>query len=117
MKRVLFIGMLIIIILIGICIWSINRGDSDYSNLYVGDILLNKSEFSAKAVQESSGKSFRKYDYQIDNDSLYITLFSGIVTRSYPSGTIQIEINDSQLNKVRHVYLKNKNDTKLIYTV
>lgn len=104
-----------IVIFAGSFYRSVNNGSSNYSGVSIENISLSKNIFSADAVMFSSGTSFRKYEYQIDGSSLYITIYTGLVTKKYSSGNMRIEITDPQLNQVDFVYLKDGEQTKMIY--
>ena len=95
--------------------WSVNNGSSNYSGVSIENMSLSEDIFSADAVMFSSGTSFRKYEYEIDGSSLYITIYTGLVTKKYSSGNMRIEITDPQLNQVDFVYLKDGEQTKMIY--
>lgn len=104
-----------IVIFAGSFYRSVNNGSSNYSGVSIENISLSKNIFSADAVMFSSGTSFRKYEYQIDGSSLYITIYTGLVTKKYSSGNMRIEITDPQLKQVDFVYLKDGEQIKLIY--
>lgn len=91
---------------------------TNYLTIGVSDAKLTESEFTAHLVTSSSGSKFQKYEYEIKDNSLYITVWSGLDNSKYSaeySGEMDIKIEDN-LSNVTSVYLNDKDDTKLIYS-
>ena len=105
----------VVVIFAGSFYRSLNKGNSNYSGVSIENALLSEDMFSADAFMFSSGTSFRRYEYQIDGSSMYITIYTGLVTKKYSSGNMRIEITDPQLKQVDFVYLKDGEQIKLIY--
>lgn len=76
------------------------------SEIIIRDVSLSEQKFTLSGSFVSSGKSFRKYTYTIDGDSLYIVISGGLVTKKYPSGDFSIKIEDVNLKNVSKVFLK-----------
>lgn len=82
----------------------------------VEDIHLEDGRFSMTAGQGgNSGTSFRRFRYDIQDDALYLTLYSGLVYGSFRGDSLDITIRDEGLCEVRRVYLRDGFNTKLIY--
>lgn len=83
----------------------------------VEDIVLEDGRFSMTANQGgSSGTAFRRSAYEIKDGALYVTLFSGLVYGDFRQDRLDVEIQDSALDEVRQVYLRNNLNTRLIYS-
>ncbi len=118
MKKFCFVIFIAVILaLFSVRIFVDNGRSSDFSSLSVKDISLYENTFSTTVNHLSSGSSIRDYSYAIDNSSLYITVYSGLVTRKYPSGTLNIKFTDPQLSDVKAVYLQDGSLKKLIYPI
>lgn len=118
MKKIFAVVFIVIMLIIFFVIFVItNKCTSDFSDLSIHDISLYENTFKATAMQLSSGKSIRNYSYTVNNDSLYITIYSGMVTRKHQSGTLYINFTDSQLCDIKTVYLQNGESVKLIYPI
>lgn len=86
-------------------------------NVSVHDVVLEDGRFSMTASQNgNSGSSFRRATWKIEDGALYVTLFSGLVRRDFRQDTLDVEIEDSALEDVRQVFLRDGSDTKLIYS-
>lgn len=79
------------------------------------DIRLENNTLTIHGSLLSSAKSYRKYTYTIEEDTLYLTVSAGMVNRKYPYGNFTIEIHDPTLQNVSTIRLKSDNETKRIY--
>lgn len=83
----------------------------------VEDIVLEGGRFSMTASQEgNSGTAFRRSAYEIEGGALYVTLFSGLAYGGSRRDRLDVEIQDSALNGVRQVYLRDDPNARLIYS-
>lgn len=93
------------------------RRGSPTLDISVEDVVLEDGRFSMTASQGgNSGTAFRRYGYEIEDGTLYITLFSGLAYRDFRQDRLNVEIQDDALNGVRQVYLRDNPNTKLIYS-
>ena len=121
MKRKLFwilIGLLafiIIIVLVGV-MFSVYICDDKTSNteLSFENIELTDTSFTAQCIFISSGKSFRKYDYTMEGDTLYLTVYGGLVNSKYPNGNFEIVIED-HLENITKVCLNGTDEVTVLY--
>lgn len=79
------------------------------------NIILTDNKLTATAVLTASGKSFRGYDYTIEKNTLYITVYGGLVNNKYSNGDFTIDIEDN-LQSITTVCLKNNDDVTVLYT-
>ena len=86
------------------CFICSNNGNSDYSSVYISNIHIGESKFQAQAIQNSSGKSFTRYNYKIEEDCLYLTLYSKLAGKRHHGGIMNIDIQDD-LSDIKNVYL------------
>ncbi len=89
-------------------------GTTSYANIEVDNVELSESHFKANMIHLSSGNSFRKYEYKIEGDGLYITVWSGLVNKKYSAGEMNIQI-ENDLKNVNLVYLIDGKRKKMIY--
>ncbi len=117
-KTAIIISVIIIIIssiaLTGYLFINYSSG-TDFTTVSVSEAELTENQFTAHLMTSSSGTAFQKYEYKIKDNSLYITVWSGLVNKKYSSGEMDIEIEDN-LKNITAVYLKDKDNKKLIYS-
>lgn len=90
-------------------------GGTEYDDISFKNITFENNIYKAEVFfTGSSGKTFRGYKYKIDGENLYLTIKSGIAIKNVGTGILQIEIQDTQLNSVKNIYVKNKNRQKLL---
>ena len=61
-----------------------------------------------------SGTSFHGFSYDIEEEYLYITVRKGLVSGNYRGSSMDVDIEDSRLEHVQTVYLKDGPEKKLI---
>ena len=61
-----------------------------------------------------SGTSFHGFSYDIEEEYLYITVRKGLVYGDHRSGSMDVNIEDGQLEPVQSVYLRDGPEKKLI---
>ncbi len=117
-KAIIIISAIIVVIgliaLAGYLFINYSTG-TDFVTIGVSKADLTENQFTAHLMTSSSGTAFQKYEYEIKDDSLYITVWSGLVNKKYSSGEMDIKIKDD-LSNIKSVYLKDKDNTKLIYS-
>ena len=62
----------------------------------------------------SSGTAFHGFSYDIEEEYLYITVRKGLVYGDHRSGSMDVNIEDGQLEPVQSVYLRDGPEKKLI---
>jgi len=83
----------------------------------VENVILEDGCFSMTASQGgNSGTSFRHFDYEITEDALYVSLFSGLVFGDLRADHLEVSIHDGGLSGVRQVYLRDGDAAKFIYS-
>lgn len=86
---------------------------TSYSGLHVHEESLSDNEFSMRVDTGASALGFFKYEYEIDENCLYITIYTSIFRgKAWPP---EIKIVDSALSDVDSVYLKDELSIKQIY--
>jgi len=113
-------AVLLAVVLFTVSIWSfeltIRRGKPTL-DAAVEDIILEDGFFSMTASQGgNSGTSFRHFDYEITEDALYVTLYSGLVYGDFRTDHLEVSIQDDGLREVRRVCLRDGSALKLIYS-
>ncbi|MDE6319443.1 MAG: hypothetical protein K2M22_07025 [Lachnospiraceae bacterium] len=84
------------------------------SEVVLTNISLSDTALNAAGTFTSSGNSFRKYVYTIKENSLYITVYGGLVSNKYPNGDFTIDIQDD-LHGINTVYLKSGDEETVIF--
>lgn len=112
----MFSCLLLIVVFI---IFYIMGGKKTMKPLYINEIAINSVELSdtslcIKGYMLSSGKSFRKSTYEIENETLYISIYGGLVNEKSPSGDFCIDLQDN-FTSVTTIYLKGMDGNKLLY--
>ena len=92
-----------------------NFTSTEISNFTISNIALNEDCFEAKVSFQGSGSGFKSFEYEIENESLYITVISNLSNKNHTVGEKNIRIEDD-LKDIKFVYLTNNNSKKLIYT-
>jgi len=89
------------------------------TDMMIEDIALSQSEqtFSVWCYSWGSALVYRNYNYYIENDKLYITIKGGLVGLFPDMGTKRIIIEDERISTVTEVFIKDKNETMLIYSL
>ncbi len=94
-----------------------SRRGSPTTDVSVESLALEDGCFSMTVSQEEkSASTFRRAAWEVKGDTLYITLFSGLVRGGYLQDTLNVEIQDGALREVRQVCLRDRSFTKLIYS-
>lgn len=117
-KLICSLLLIILLILVSINCWNFKKTSytSDYTNILVENVRLTETYFETNLRYLTSGSSFRKFKYEIKNDALFITVYSGLVSKKFPNSEEYIRI-EKDLNGVNLVYLKDDNNNrKLIYS-
>lgn len=119
-KAIIFLVILLIIIGLVVTFHTL-KGSEDMNNvsyheLAITNMTLTEESFTAHCFIIVSSKTFRNYTYVIEDDSLYITVSGGLVSKKYPHGGFDIIINDTALKNVDVVFLKSHKETSQIYS-
>lgn len=119
-SRSIWITVIIVLIAImGFGFFVLNRNNKyrkgvTGSEVAFTNISLSDTELNAAGTFIASGKSFRKYAYTIKDNSLYITVYGGLVRNKYPNGDFIIDIQDD-LQGIDTVYLKSGDEETAIF--
>ena len=98
-------------ILLDLYIW---RG-SPSLNMRVDTAEFGRNCFHMSVSDHSgSGTSFHGFSYDIEEEYLYITVRKGRVSGNYRGSSMDVDIEDSRLEHVQTVYLKDGPEKKLI---
>ncbi len=123
MKKVVVstrIAVLMAVVLLMLLVGGIDRiirRGAPTLDVSISEIALENGHFTMTASQGgNSGTSFRHSAYEIEDDTLYVTLYSGLVYGGYRADTMRVDIQEDELNEVRQVYLRNNSAQKLIYS-
>ncbi len=120
MKRKLFwilivlLAFIIIIVLVGVMVFIYSGDKTSNTELSFENIELTDTSFTAQCIFTSSGKSFRKYDYTMEGDTLYLTVYGGLANRKYPNGDFEIVIED-HLENITKVCLNGTDEVTVLY--
>lgn len=116
-KFVLMAAAAVILIVMLWIVFFVYRTGSEASaaELSFTEMKLTDTGFTAKAEFMSSGKSFRKYSYTIEEGVLYLTVYGGLAGGRYSEGSFAVDIQDD-LKNVSAVCLKGCDDTAVLYT-
>ncbi len=120
MKRKLFwilivlLAFIIIIVLVGVMVFIYSGDKTSNTELSFENIELTDTSFTAQCIFISSGKSFRKYDYTMEGDTLYLTVYGGLVNSKYPNGNFEIVIED-HLENITKVCLNGTDEVTVLY--
>lgn len=110
---------LLALILVTAFAWRFDRAmrrGAPTLDVSVRDVILEDGHFSLTASQGgNSGMAFRRSSYEIEDDALYVTLFSGLVYHNFRADTLRVDIRGGELDAVRQVYLRDDSTAKLIY--
>lgn len=119
MKRKLFWILMvllafIIIVVVGVMVFIYSGDKTSNTELLFENIELTDTSFTAQCMFTSSGKSFRKYDYTMEGDTLYLTVYGGLVNSKYPNGDFEIVIQD-HLENITKVCLNGTDEVTVLY--
>jgi hypothetical protein len=122
-KKMIIIFCIIFVLLVLSATVFVNR--LYYNIISVNDVFLRKDSvslidntLSLTCETSSSAIAFRSYKYHIEDKKLYITIKGGLVSRfSKAGGLIEIFIDDNEVGTVTDIFIRDGEDTKLIYSV
>lgn len=120
-KPICIIVLIVLIIIVIVVFFNHTRGGSrnmmrvSNTEIAFSNMILTDTNLTATAIFTSSGKSFRGYDYTIEENTLYITVYGGLVSNKYPNGDLTIDIQD-ELQSITTICLKNNDDVTVLYT-
>lgn len=63
----------------------------------------------------NSGTTFHGFSYDIEQEYLYITVRKGLIYGNYCGSSMDVDIEDSRLERVQCVYLRDGSQKKLVY--
>lgn len=113
MKRI--IGIVIVIILI-ISAWALFKTDpTEMDLLYISSTNFEDKTLTTDGSFTSGAIKYSGYDYEIEGDTMYVTIRNRLFIGK--SGDFTIEIKDDKLQHVKKVFLqgKEKSDTYQIW--
>lgn len=94
-----------------------SRRGSPTTDVSIENLALEDDHFSMTASQErKSATTFRRANWEIEDDTLYITLFSGLVRGGYCQDKLNVDIENDALREVRQVCLRDHSFSRLIYS-
>ncbi|CAM3661549.1 MULTISPECIES: hypothetical protein [Saccharibacillus] len=119
-KTMLAFGVLIVLLLFaGFLMAHFQQKNSrsilSVEELAISEASLDEHSLSIQGSILASAKSYRGYHYTIKQNDVYIQIEGGVVTKKYPSGDFNITIEDPDLKNVKAVYIKSKNQEKVVY--
>ncbi|MCI9121273.1 MAG: hypothetical protein HFG00_07100 [Oscillibacter sp.] len=80
-------------------------------------LALEEGCFSMTAsLNESSGDTFRRAVWQIEEDTLYVTLFIGLARSDFARDSLELAFEDGALRDVQQVCLRADSAARLIYS-
>lgn len=107
--------MAVLLVLPGILIDPHMRRGSPSLNMRVDEACFEKNGFHMSVSGHgSSGTAFHGFSYDIEEEYLYITVRKGLVSGNYRGSSMDVDIEDSRLEHVQTVYLKDGPEKKLI---
>lgn len=117
---IIVLTVLIAAAIAGIVFFIYNRSAEDMmsvsdTEISFSNIELTDTNLTAVAAFTASGKSYRKYNYTVEGNTLYITVYGGLVSSRYPNGDFMIDIHDN-LQNITTVCLKDNNNATVLYT-
>ena len=117
-KIVIFAGIVLVIILIlGVFAVKSFIVDKTIRPDAIGLIKVAASDsqiqFSGDFVLESS-KAYKNYSYRIEDGTVYIKIYGGLVSAVHKSGHFDIIINDD-FSSITAIYLEDDSDKQLIW--
>ena len=94
-----------------------SRRGSPTTDVSVESLTLEDNCFSMTAGQGGkSARTFRRASWEIEDDTLYITLFSGLIRSGCRQDHITVKFEEDALREVRQVCLRDHSFAKLIYS-
>lgn len=111
---IVLLAFIIIIVLVGVMVFIYSGDKTSNTELSFENIELTDTSFTAQCIFISSGKSFRKYDYTMEGDTLYLTVYGGLVNSRYPNGNFEIVIED-HLENITKVCLNGTDEVTVLY--
>lgn len=111
---------LTVIVVLGVSFvmfFSLNKSSTPISEIAFNEISITQNEgvVIIAGTLMSSGKSYRDFTYSIQDDTLMVTINSGIVSKKHMDGSFYIKIEDVRISNVQEIYLHDGKDTSLIY--
>lgn len=105
----------VLLVLSGILIDLHMRRGSPSLDMQVDEACFEKNGFHMSVSDHgSSGTAFHGFSYDIEEEYLYITVRKGLVYGDHRSGSMDVNIEDGQLEPVQSVYLRDGPEKKLI---
>ena len=111
---IVLLAFIIIIVLVGVMVFIYSGDKTSNTEKSFENIELTDTSFTAQCIFISSGKSFRKYDYTMEGDTLYLTVYGGLVNSKYPNGNFEIVIED-HLENITKVCLNGTDEVTVLY--
>lgn len=120
-RKIPFAAMLLLtLVLLAAPMLTLNfasRRGSPAADVSIEALALEDDHFSMTASLEGkSAAAFRRAAWEIKNDTLYITLFSGLVRGGCCQDQWNLAFEDDALRDVRQVCLRGRSVTRLIYS-
>ena len=94
-----------------------SRRGSPTTDVFIKNLVLEDTHFSMTAsLERKSATTFRRANWEIEDDVLYITLFSGLVRGGYCQDKLNVDIENDALREIRQVCLRDRSFSRLIYS-
>ena len=88
------------------------------TNIYelgFNNITLSENSLLLAGSISSSAIAYRRYNYNINDDTLIITIYSGLVLPSRREGSFNIRIKNAKISDVKYIFIKDKAKLTQIY--
>lgn len=121
MKTKRFIlGILFTVIVIGVGIvmfFTLCKSSTSINELAFNEISIINAEnkLVLNGTLVSSGKSYHDFTYSIQDNTVYITINSGIVHKKYQGGHFEIVIEEPNISSIQQIYLQDGSNSTLIF--
>lgn len=91
------------------------NGSESFDSIIINKVTVSEKEVIINGGFSDSSRAYKKYDYTLDGEDLYVSIKSVLVSDKYKDGEFQINIpvNGTEVN---NIYLLNGDKTKAIYS-
>jgi len=108
---------LIVFTAIGIYLYNIFFvGGYLCDSIFPENISVKGNTVKIDGITGNSALTFRDHEYFIEGNKLYIKLRYVLVSKFYPDGKFNININDANLSEIECIYFTNKKNKKMVWS-
>lgn len=94
-----------------------SRRGNPTTDVSIENLVLEDVHFSMTAsLERKSATTFRRANWEVEDNTLYITLFSGLVRGGYCQDRLNVGFENYALRDVRQVCLRDGSFSRLIYS-